>query len=214
MLKKIMVILMACCVISVCSMAQAIEGECEEATGQVVGEVCVDPLFENICQAIRDKQEIYSKAPKMTREEIESLAEAILWGWGEYGIRPSILLSIIETESNFNHHIISKHGAIGLTQVMPKYAKRALAQLNYRGDAKKILLTPDKNMRVAIVMLYNFRCATNSHRDTTYNIMLTAYNGGEVVANSFYKHHKNTVKSVYATHVWKKVAWYTQRNIV
>jgi len=41
----------------------------------------------------------------------------------EYGLLPSLVLSVIEAESGFRQDVISKAGAIGLMQLMPETAK-------------------------------------------------------------------------------------------
>ncbi|WP_039766402.1 lytic transglycosylase domain-containing protein [Caldicellulosiruptor sp. F32] len=41
----------------------------------------------------------------------------------EYGLAPSLVLSVIEAESGFRQDVISKAGAIGLMQLMPETAK-------------------------------------------------------------------------------------------
>jgi len=41
----------------------------------------------------------------------------------ENGVPPSLVLSVIEAESNFNQGVISKAGAIGIMQLMPNTAK-------------------------------------------------------------------------------------------
>ncbi|ADQ04928.1 Lytic transglycosylase catalytic [Caldicellulosiruptor owensensis OL] len=41
----------------------------------------------------------------------------------QYGVLPSLVLSVIEAESGFRQDVISKAGAIGLMQLMPQTAK-------------------------------------------------------------------------------------------
>jgi soluble lytic murein transglycosylase-like protein len=199
--------------------SQAIEGICEDSlpaieAESVIGEVCPDPLFDAICSSIEAKLTVYKRAPRMDREQIESVATAILWGWGEYGFPPSLILSMIETESSFNHHVISRHGAVGLMQVMPKYAKRSFVKLGLGGDSKKILLTPHLNVRVGIVMLYNFRVATKTVGHPLFNKAVMAYNCGEVPANRFYKNRSHYTKPVYVAKIWKRTPSYRELGVI
>ena len=199
--------------------AQTIEGICEDSlpaieAESVVGEVCPDPLFGAICSSIEAKLALYKRSPRMDREQIESVATAILWGWEEYGFPPSLTLSMIETESAFNHHIISRHGAMGLMQVMPKYAKRSFVKLGLSGDSKKILLTPHLNVRVGIVMLYNFRVATKTVGHPLFNKAVMAYNCGEVPANRFYKNRSHSAKPVYVAKVWKRIPEFRELGVI
>lgn len=42
--------------------------------------------------------------------------------YGErHNVKPTLLLGIIATESSFKQHAVSSHGAVGLTQVLPKW---------------------------------------------------------------------------------------------
>jgi len=41
----------------------------------------------------------------------------------QYGVLPSLVLSVIEAESGFRQDVVSKAGAIGLMQLMPQTAK-------------------------------------------------------------------------------------------
>lgn len=200
--------------------AQTVEGECpnidvvdSEAEELVIEEVCPDPMLVKVIDAIHEKLEIYKKAPRMTDEQIEEVAKAIIWGWEEYGFPPQLLLSMMEQESGFNYRVVSKHGAVGLMQVIPKYSKRARNRLGLVGDAKKLLLTPHLNVRIAIVMFYNFRVATKTTSDPRYYVALMAYNAGEVIANRFYKNKSHDVKGKYASLVTRRIKWYADRGI-
>ncbi|WP_271629611.1 lytic transglycosylase domain-containing protein [Caldicellulosiruptor sp. DIB 104C] len=62
----------------------------------------------------------YNLSTNLSKSEIINIATKKA---KEYGLAPSLVLSVIEAESGFRQDAISKAGAIGLMQLMPETAK-------------------------------------------------------------------------------------------
>lgn len=62
----------------------------------------------------------YNLSTNLSKSEIINIATKKA---KEYGLLPSLVLSVIEAESGFRQDVISKAGAIGLMQLMPDTAK-------------------------------------------------------------------------------------------
>ena len=82
----------------------------------------------------------------------------------QYHIDPALLLAIVDTESAFNPKAVSKKGAVGLMQLMPKTAE-SLGIKNWR--------KPRQNIQAGA--LY-FRQLLQQFQDT--RLALAAYNAG------------------------------------
>jgi hypothetical protein len=61
-----------------------------------------------------------SSGEKLTHEEIESMINKAATA---LGIDPALVKAVVKAESNFNHTAVSKAGAQGLMQLMPRTAK-------------------------------------------------------------------------------------------
>jgi soluble lytic murein transglycosylase len=71
----------------------------------------------------RDLELLY---PRPFRELVEQYAQ-------ETDIEPSLLYGLIRTESAFNHDVVSRAGATGLTQLMPATAEETATRIRRRG---------------------------------------------------------------------------------
>ena len=60
-----------------------------------------------------------SSSPPRTKKELEQLAVRTA---DRYGVNPTLVKSVIQAESDYNPHAVSKAGAEGLMQLMPKTA--------------------------------------------------------------------------------------------
>lgn len=80
-----------------------------------------------------DKQAVYqiihSKYRTVPSSDIQNIIENVEKNAVRYNLSPEILLAIIEQESNFKKHITSKHGAVGLMQIVPKYHKARINRI-------------------------------------------------------------------------------------
>ena len=82
------------------------------------------------------------------------------------GLRPRVVLAVIEVESAFNPYAISPRGALGLMQVMPFWTKRL-------GEPTANLFRIRTNLRMGCHILRHY---LNRHRGDLFTA-LAAYNG-------------------------------------
>lgn len=61
---------------------------------------------------------------KANQQNVSTVKESIVKHSIELGIDPALALSIAKSESGFRHEARSKHGAVGVFQLMPSTAKR------------------------------------------------------------------------------------------
>jgi soluble lytic murein transglycosylase len=128
-----------------------------------------------------NRQDLELLYPRPFRELVEQYA-------AETGIEPSLLFALIRTESAFDPHIVSRAGAVGLTQLMPATAEEMAVRIRRRGgpdyirndsadDAAKDfaidLRNPAVNIHIGAVYL-----AYLNERMEDKLLALLAYNGG------------------------------------
>ena len=82
------------------------------------------------------------------------------------GLRPRIVLAVIEVESGFDPYAVSPMGALGLMQVMPFWTRRL-------GEPKANLFRMQTNLRIGCHVLRHY---LNRHRGNLF-AALAAYNG-------------------------------------
>jgi len=126
----------------------------------------------------RDLELLY---PRPFKELVEQYAK-------ETGIEPPLLFALIRTESAFDAGIISRAGAVGLTQLMPATAEEMAARIRRRGgpdytnsgsigdaagDSAIDLRDPAVNIHIGAVYL----AYLNDRMEDTL-LALLAYNGG------------------------------------
>ena len=113
--------------------------------------------------------------PRPFKELVERYA-------GETGIEPALLYALIRTESAFNHTIVSRAGAVGLTQLMPATAREMAARIRRQGGPDYIpdsensaidLSDPAVNIHIGAAYLTYL----NERMDDPL-LALLAYNGG------------------------------------
>jgi soluble lytic murein transglycosylase len=113
--------------------------------------------------------------PRPFKEPVERYA-------GETGIEPALLYALIRTESAFDHTVVSRAGAVGLTQLMPATAREMAARIRRGGgpdyipdseDAAIDLRDPAINLHIGAVYL-----AYLNERMEDPLLALLAYNGG------------------------------------
>lgn len=99
----------------------------------------------------------------------------------EYNLDPSLVFSIINEESGFNTLSVSKSGAIGLMQIMPKTGEFVADKLGLDYDDSSVLFNPDVNIQIGC---YYLRYLFNKYNDL--NKVLFSYNAGEGVMQELY----------------------------
>ena len=92
----------------------------------------------------------------------------------KYDIDPALIMAVIEIESKFKRKAVSKAGAIGLMQIMPKTAKSISRELNIKKYNKNSLYNPEINIKIGTYYLKKLLQEFNNDIDLT----LAAYNAG------------------------------------
>jgi len=99
----------------------------------------------------------------------------------EYGIEQSLLYGLMRTESAFREAVVSRAGAVGLMQLMPKTAKSEAERLkraggpDYLGENGVVDSTiPSLNVHLGV---FYFKYLQDYFKDTV--LALLAYNGGQ-----------------------------------
>jgi soluble lytic murein transglycosylase len=89
----------------------------------------------------------------LSSSESKKLAKLIIEECDNYEIDPSLILAVIQVESNFSPKAVSDQGAIGLMQVMPSTAEYLAEKLGISISGKKELHDPFLNVRLGIYYL-------------------------------------------------------------
>lgn len=89
----------------------------------------------------------------MSSSQAKKLAKLIVEQCESYEIDPSLVLAIIQVESNFSPTAVSEKGAVGLMQVMPSTAEYLAEKLGISISGKKELHDPFLNVRLGIYYL-------------------------------------------------------------
>ena len=92
----------------------------------------------------------------------------------KYDIDSALIMAVIEIESKFKRKAVSKAGAIGLMQIMPKTAKSLSRELNIKKYNKNSLYNPEINIKIGTYYLKKLLQEFNNDIDLT----LAAYNAG------------------------------------
>tara|TARA_Y100000593_G_C4302462_1_gene334084 strand:- start:985 stop:1527 length:543 start_codon:yes stop_codon:yes gene_type:complete len=96
----------------------------------------------------------------------------------ENDIQPETLISLIYYESRWTPHVVSKSGACGLTQVLPKYTKGTLGKHLSCKDLKD----PETSIKAGATILSSHL----KHYDDNLNLALCAYNRGRKNCKSLF----------------------------
>ena len=91
----------------------------------------------------------------------------------EYDLELALVYSIIKVESDFKMDAVSKSGALGLMQILPRTAKWIASELGV-DYAREIMFDPETNIRFGCFYL---RYLFDKFDDK--NIVICAYNAGE-----------------------------------
>lgn len=85
----------------------------------------------------------------------------------KYNVNPFLVIALIERESYYTADAVSKNGAIGMMQLVPKYHKERMERLNCHD-----LFDPFQNITVGV----DYLAELFSMSDNTYWVLM-AYNG-------------------------------------
>ncbi len=102
----------------------------------------------------------------------------------EFGIKPSLIYAIMETESAFNSHAVSKSNAIGLMQIKANAAGRDVFNLvdEKPGQPTKYeLFNSENNIRMGtayLSLLKNDYLSAVKNEKTKEMMAISSYNGG------------------------------------
>ncbi|WP_461257313.1 flagellar assembly lytic transglycosylase, partial [Treponema sp. R80B11-R83G3] len=122
----------------------------------------------------RDRRDWELMYPRPYLELVEKYAQ-------EYGIAPSLLYGLIRTESAFKEAVVSRAGAVGLMQLMPKTAKDMAERLKREGgpdyfgeDGVVDSTNPSLNVHIGV---YYYKYLQDYFKNSI--LALLAYNGGQ-----------------------------------
>jgi len=116
-------------------------------------------------------EKIKSSLNKSKLKHILIYIEALCW---EYGVDYEMVKAVIQTESDWNHKVVSTVGAIGLMQILPSTANKEF------NTSKEDLFDPYVNVTVGIKYLSHL----NKHFDDL-DATLTAYSHGPTVTKKY-----------------------------
>jgi hypothetical protein len=157
--------------------------------------------FEEIPEAKDMRlQEIVENTPLDTKA-----AEIILKYADEYGLRVSLILGLIDLESNFNQYLVGTSQDRGYMQIIPgteKWLAEAYGEalgLNY--DTTRIF---DANYNIPLGMRYLSLLKDQYGNETQ---MLTSYNRGDYGMEKWFKEH-GTYETTYSRVVLKRASKY------
>jgi hypothetical protein len=136
----------------------------------------------------------FSKSPNVNNTEqiVKDYGDVIKKECNFYKIDWRLILAIIEQESAFNPNAVSRAGAFGLMQIMPKTGSSLQSQLNLE-DYK----TPQNNLIAGIYYFATLVSAFEFTKEEKYKFALASYNAGlgrvidaMTIANYFEKDYK------------------------
>jgi soluble lytic murein transglycosylase-like protein len=92
-----------------------------------------------------------------SEDAIQSAATAIAEVARQYDFSPALVLSLIHHESHFRVDAVSRRGAVGLTQILPKTAHGVARDLGYELPGQQALFDPATNIRLGLCYLASLR---------------------------------------------------------
>lgn len=127
-------------------------------------------LYINREGYVRQRRDLELMFPRPYLELVEKHAE-------QFGIAPSLLFALIRTESAFQSAVVSRAGAVGLTQLMPATAREMAGRIRRAGgpDFTENLDLSDPSLNIHIGTYYYDYLMRRFNDDL---LALMAYNGG------------------------------------
>jgi hypothetical protein len=102
------------------SLAQEANGQETSSMSQVAAKASQKALNPSQVEADKDLSPEYQRLKGESGAKIEAIIQKVA---GALGLDPALIKAVVKTESNFNQTAVSKAGAKGLMQLMPKTAK-------------------------------------------------------------------------------------------
>lgn len=145
-----------------------------------------DVSFDEKLKKVQQLQNVaahISKTSKVDLNKVEEIVLASVVQAEKEGLDPALLLSLISIESTFKTTAHSHAGAMGLTQVIPKYHPEKIAKI---GHAKN-LYTIDGALKVGVEVLKEYLERSKGNLRTA----LQMYNGS--LGDKNYKYSKKVI---------------------
>lgn len=99
---------------------------------------------------LSDVQKYITETYRVPQHEADHIIQATIEQAKTHNLNPSVVLGIMETESNFNKNVISSKGARGLMQIMPVHRAKIRTVLSQNGGN---IHTPNNNIAVGSMLL-------------------------------------------------------------
>lgn len=115
---------------------------------------------------------------KLSTEQMVEITDVLMEKYRLHGIKPSLAISIINTESSFDPTATSSANAKGLMQVMDSTARPYLTRYGIAWD-REVLFDPVINTRVALDYLqdlHEIHVAEGLEHNDDYTVSLLRYN--------------------------------------
>ncbi|MBN2795417.1 MAG: transglycosylase SLT domain-containing protein [Clostridia bacterium] len=138
----------------------------------------------------------------------EETAKIVLTYADEYDIRPSLILGIMDLESNFNQYLVGTSQDRGYMQIIPgteKWLAKAYGEelgLTYNPEN---IFDPEYNIALAVKYL----SVLDEQYKGNVTKMLTSYNRGDAGLKSWYEEH-GTYETAYSRVVLKREKKYLE----
>lgn len=130
-------------------------------------------VVDKLGTVVRLREILQGSRARLARNDIDELAESIHLASQRYGIRPEMILAVIQTESSFVADAISNKGAIGLMQLLPSTAREVAGELEIEWSGDHLLKDPKVNVELGAYYLSKL---LDEFEDV--DMALSAYNSG------------------------------------
>jgi soluble lytic murein transglycosylase len=130
-------------------------------------------VVDKLGTVVRLREILHGSRTRLARNDIMELADSIHLAGQRYGIRPEMILAVIQTESSFVADAISNKGAIGLMQLLPSTAREVAGELEIEWTGDHLLKDPQVNIELGAYYLSKL---IDDFEDV--DMALSAYNAG------------------------------------
>ena len=127
-------------------------------------ELAPDPTVERVHGVLLERAQGFSP------EELRRCAEEIVAAAADYDLDPNLILAVIHVETRFKRGQVSRAGARGLMQVMPRTGEEVAERIDLPWDGAATLFDPVANIRIGAAYLARLEARFGSEL-----LALTAY---------------------------------------